>query len=209
MNAITKVPDWAAEDLTVAESTGNADRSNKFIDEENPAGYSSLDGQFDGANFDRGHQVPAGDFSGDQTLKDLTFMMSNMGPQVGVCYNRGIWRFLEAAVKDLTRTRGRLVVFTGPLYTGKLKTIADLGTRSDVNVAVPDEFFKIVYAPDAGRVTALRIPNKALCGVSFRSPQFLTSVDAIEEITGFDFFPDFSRRRQEILEAQVGPFWTW
>ncbi|CDZ46710.1 DNA/RNA non-specific endonuclease [Neorhizobium galegae] len=210
MNAITKVPDWVAEDLTLEESKGSATRSNKFIDETQPSGYSSLDKDFVHADFDRGHQVPAGNFSGDQTLKDLTFYMSNMGPQIGACFNRGIWKNLEAAIKDLVETRGRLVVFTGPLYTAKLRTISDhTPEKADVNVAVPDEYFKIIYSPAENRVAALRITNRPHCGKTFRTKEFLSSVNAIEEITGFDFFPAASDRRQRLMESQAHPFWTW
>jgi endonuclease G, mitochondrial len=210
MNAITQVPDWAAEDITGEESDGDATRSTTFRDETDPAGYSSLDKDFDHAGFDRGHQVPAGDFSGNQSLKDQTFYMSNMGPQIGVCFNRGIWKNLEAAVKNLTHTRQRIVVFTGPLYTGKLRTISDVTpTKAGVNIAVPDAYFKIIYSPENNRVTALSISNEPHCGKSFRAREFLTSVDTIEEITGFDFLPKATPRREHLLESELHPFWTW
>lgn len=209
MNAITRVPDWAAEELTRETSEGDAPRSARFFDENDPSGYSSLDADFDGAGFDRGHQAPAGDFSGDSEVKRQTFYMSNMGPQVGPCFNRGIWRNLEAAVKSLLVTRGRLIVFTGPIYGRTLKTIGDFGFRKDVRIAVPEAYFKIVYAPQTNRAAALVIPNTAHCGEDFHATEFTSSIAAIEEKTGFRFFPDLPARAQTILKLQVVPFWTW
>lgn len=187
MNSATRVPDWSAENITLETSQGSATRSNQFRNETDPEGYSSLDKEFNGTGFDRGHQTPAGDFNGNQDFKDKTFFMSNMGPQYGPCFNRGIWKNLEAAVKQLAKTRGRLIVFTGPIYDGRIKSIADLTDNATVHIAVPDEYFKIIYAPGSNRVTALRIPHKPQCGVDFHTPEFLTSVAAIEEVTGFEF----------------------
>lgn len=216
LNPFTKVPDWVAEDVTREESEGDAERSNDFFaDKDLPTGYFSQLADYKSSGFDRGHQAPAADFSADQTLMDTTFVLSNMGPQQGPCFNQGIWKDLEMAVRDLTETRGRLIVFTGPIYDGKLKTIGDVlkekksSSNNKSRVVVPDAFFKIVYAPADNRVMAFRISNEKHCKKSFRDAVYLTSVDAIEEVTGFDFFPRLTSRRQKLLEAQVLPAWNW
>ena len=211
LNAVTKVPDWVAEDVTLEESQGPAGRSNHFFEDiDLPEGFSSHLSDYRGSGLDRGHQAPAGDFSGDQELKNETFVLSNMGPQVGACFNRGIWKDLETALRDLVKTRGRLIIFTGPIYGDRLKTIGDtVKSKKNANVAVPDAFFKIVYSPRDNRTMAVEISNQAHCDQSYQDPEFLTSVKDIEEKTGFTFFPMLSAREHKLLTMQKSAAWTW
>lgn len=217
LNPVTKVPDWAAEDVTAAEIAGGAERSNKFFpDTTLPADFEfSTLSDYKGSGFDRGHQVPAGDQSADQERMNLTFVLSNMGPQVGRCFNQGIWRDLEAGVRDLIKTRSRLIVITGPVFDGPLKTVADVAKRDKANpasasrMAVPDAFFKIVYSPEDNRTMAFRISNEKHCGKSYQDEEYTATVDAIEEETGFDFFPNLPKRTQKMLESQPAIRWNW
>ncbi len=232
LNGVTKVPDWVVENITPGLIGDGAERSdNFFVDPTLPAGYSAQLADYRHSNFDRGHQAPAGDFSGDQQLMDETFVLSNMGPQVGRCFNQGIWRDLETGIRSLVGSRKRLIVFTGPIFEGPLHTIADHKAEMEKHAraarglpqqpaadsdappapspAVPDAFYKIVYDPGGGRTIAFRFPNKALCKTSYRERQFLTSVDAIEEETGFDFLPKLPQRDQVMMERETLPAWNW
>jgi|GEM_PF-5200805 len=277
-NGVTKVPDWVAEDIVPEEVGSGAERSDDFfVDKTLPEGYSALLSHYKHSGYDRGHQAPAGDFSARQDLMDETFVLSNMGPQVGACFNQGIWRELEMAIRNLLPTRPRLIVFTGPIFSGALKTVDDVKaerqakaakvarppTASATNapqspttgqpaapassaagqpvppafsaagqatspaspttgekpaetpaastgsVAIPTAFFKIVYAVEEQRAMAFRFKNEARCKTSYAADEFRTTIDAIEEDTGFDFLPALSGRRQAVLEKQVSPFWTW
>lgn len=149
-NNTTHVPDWVAEDITTREISGSAERKNNFaVDPETPAGARLAD--YRDSGFDRGHQAPAGDFKRSQALMDETFYLSNMAPQVGECFNRGIWKNLEDDIREWIRTRKRLIVFTGPIYPKPVVTIGDLvSKKSGVKVAVPKSFYKVVYHPKTG-----------------------------------------------------------
>ncbi|MBP2558234.1 endonuclease G [Neorhizobium galegae] len=256
-NGVTKVPDWVAEDIIPEEVGSGAERSDDFfVDKTLPEGYSALLSHYKHSGYDRGHQAPAGDFSARQDLMDETFVLSNMGPQVGACFNQGIWRELETAIRNLLPTRPRLIVFTGPIFSGPLKTVDDVkaerrakaakvanppptapaaippqspttgqtaspasptadvkpaeaSAASTGSVAIPTAFFKIVYAVEEQRAMAFRFRNEARCKTSYAAEEFRTTIDAIEEDTGFDFLAALSARRQTILERQVSPFWTW
>jgi len=74
-------------------------------------------------------------------------------------------------------------------------------------VAVPDQFFKIVANVENGKWQAIAflIPN-APSNVSYRN--FLVSIDAIENKTGIDFFPNLEDQTESHLEAkiQMGPW---
>lgn len=236
LNGVTKVPDWVAEDITADESGGGAERSDKFfVDPTLPPGFSAQLADYKSSGFDRGHQAPAGNFSAEQALMNETFVLSNMGPQVGRCFNQGIWRDLEMAVRALIATRERLIVFTGPIFEGPLRTIEDIkqerardkarqngqppsstahtdnrsATGQSQSVAVPDAFFKIVYDPAGKRVMAFRFKNEARCKTSYAEAEFRTTIDMIEEETGYDFLSALPHREQKLLEKQETPFWNW
>jgi len=86
---------------------------------------------------------------------------------------------------------------------------AETPAASTGSVAIPTAFFKIVYAVEEQRAMAFRFKNEARCKTSYAADEFRTTIDAIEEDTGFDFLPALSGRRQAVLEKQVSPFWTW
>ena len=103
-----------------------------------------------------------------------------MAPQVGIGFNRGIWRDLEQLVRDWTDLRGELYVVTGPIYTGgHLKSIGKNEVR------VPTHFYKVIYDPDVEEAIALILPNAALEAELL--PKFITSIAEVEKETGLDF----------------------
>ncbi|HWU63257.1 MAG TPA: DNA/RNA non-specific endonuclease [Ensifer sp.] len=210
LNAITRVPDWVAEDITPEEIGSEAERSNKFFVDETVQNYSSTLDDYRSSGFDRGHQAPAGDFSADQAMQDQTFVMSNMGPQVGACFNRGIWKDLEASLRNLVKTRQRLIVFTGPVYGDKLKAIGDVAKdKKGIQLAVPDAYFKVVYAPRDKRAMAFVISNAKHCDEAYSDAKFRVSIKSVEQQTGFTFFDALPPRLQTTLKAQPSPAWTW
>lgn len=208
-NNTTHIPDWVAEDVTDDEIVGNAARKDNFrADPETPppAGASLED--YRGSGFDRGHQAPAADFKKTQSLMDDSFFLSNMAPQVGSCFNRGVWAGLEADVRGWAETRRRLVVFTGPVYPDPLVTVGDVvAKKAGVDLAVPEAFYKVVYDPASRRSVAYLLPNEKLCG---HDPgEFTTSIRHIRELTGIDFFPALDARSKRILERATGNHWGW
>jgi endonuclease G, mitochondrial len=210
LNAVTRVPDWVAEDITPDELGSEAERSDNFFPDETVGGYGSQLADYAKSGFDRGHQAPAGDFTADQSMQDQTFVMSNMGPQVGACFNRGIWKDLEAALRGLVKTRQRLIVFTGPVYGGLLRAIGDVvKDKAGVQLAIPDAYFKVVYAPRDKRAMAFLIPNAKQCHESYADPKFQVSIDDLEQTTGFIFFPTLPPRLQTMLKAEPGTAWSW
>ena len=168
---------------------------------------------YKGSGFDQGHQAPAADFKSSQQMTDESFLLSNMAPQVGLSFNRGIWAHLEEQVRKWLDTRSRLIVITGPVYDApdifepEVRAIPKLkaGQEGAERVTVPAAFYKIVFDPENGRAIAFLMPNKKL---SKRKPsEFRTSIADIEERTGIDFFTTLSKRRQRVLESSVAPMW--
>jgi endonuclease G len=208
-NNATHIPDWVAEDVTSDEIEGNASRKDNFQpDPLTPPPAGSSLANYAASGFDRGHQAPAADFKSDQQLTDESFYLSNMAPQIGKCFNRGIWAQLEDEVRGWAGTRERLIVFTGPVYPDPVRTIGDeVAKKPGDPVAVPEAFYKIVYHPKTGHAVAFLLPNKKLC--SEDPNKFVTSIGKIREQTGIDFFTGLSARAKRILERTVGNNWGW
>lgn len=132
------------------------------------------------SGYDRGHLVPAGDFKWDSAAMSETFYLSNMSPQLHG-FNAGIWESLERAVRGWARQKGRLVVYAGPVLRPNQKRIAG-------RVTVPDSFYKVLYWVQSSGIEAIGflVPHREMEGDPLR---YAVSVDAVEAVTGLDFFP--------------------
>jgi endonuclease G len=203
-NNARKVPDWVMERLTPDRFRGTAIRKNRFVaDGALPSGMrSELDDyaaqDANGLHYDRGHMAPAADMKFSQVAMDESFLLSNMAPQVGIGFNRQIWARLEDRVRVWTERRTDMVVITGPIYAEHRA----LGPNS---VAIPEKFFKIAYEPARHRAIALVLPNEQIKG-SDLTP-FVTTIDAVEELTGLDFFPDLPKSEQLRIEGNTSTLW--
>jgi len=86
--------------------------------------------------FDRGHLAPSADFSWSQEANDLTFVMSNMAPQLPKL-NRDSWKRLEDQVRRWACGEGRLTIITGPILEKVLPTLKS-------GLIIPQKFFKVI-----------------------------------------------------------------
>ncbi len=208
-NSDTKVPDWVLERLTPEDLEGPADRDkSRFRAEPEVLSEKRAElSDYRGSGYDRGHQAPAANFKRDQELMDDSFYLSNMAPQVGPRFNRGIWARLEERVRDLVRSRKGLYVITGPIYDAPELDGPDEEFIGDNEVAIPDGFYKILYDSRRKRVLAFVLPNRRLS--NRRISEFRATVREIEELTGLNFFPRLSRRTQNIIELNEGEMWRW
>jgi endonuclease G len=112
-------------------------RDNFRVDKRIKTGTATLK-DYKGSGYDRGHLKPAGDEPCDSVQMSETFYMSNISPQVP-SFNRGIWKKLENYVRAVTLTSDSVVVITGGVLKGSIKTIGD----SDVTV--PRFYYKVIY----------------------------------------------------------------
>jgi endonuclease G len=203
-NNEAKMPDWVLEDLTPARFTGPGDRDfssfkadPKLIEQDKP---HSVDSDYSGSGFDRGHMAPAADMTPNQTMMDQSHFLSNIAPQIGIGFNRGIWARLEAAVRTWTEHRGHLIAITGPIYDETTRLMA--GT----DIPVPKRFYKIVYEPQRHRAIAFIFPNKKIQGSNL--DPFRATIDEIETATGIDFLPDLPNSIETRIERNRSHLWN-
>ncbi len=198
-------PAWAAYAVP-ARKLLEAPPARPPFERDPEAPRSSQPSDYTGTGYDRGHLAPnyliATRFG--KAAQRETFLMSNIAPQ-RPDLNRGPWRLLEQTVADdLSGIGDTLWVITG--------VVPDRGKRlGKGKVRVPSGFYKIVAAIHRGRLRVLAVLMPQETPGSKRPRYCFRSVDALEAMTGLDFFPALSEDRQAALEApEANRFWpTW
>ncbi len=194
-NPRTKNANWVIEVVENKRLNGPANRRGVSFkpDPDIPFPLQPSLRDFRGSGFDRGHLVPAADLKWSQGALNQSFFLTNVSPQVGIGFNRGIWRRLEEEVRRWAGQRGPLYVITGPVFYN-FEPVIGPG-----RVVVPDGYFKIVFDPGAMEAVAFLLPNAAQkYGLL---ADFQVTVDAVESETGLDFFPELPDILENRLEA--------
>jgi len=209
-----RIPYWSAYHLTAEDLKGTAKRRSNFRpDLEVPEKARSTLEDYRHRTFDRGHLAPAGDFKRSKEAMAATFLLSNMSPQYPNT-NRGIWRDLEAQIRDMIKEVGEAWVVTGDAFMTKDSQAANPKTwikRGGQNrVAVPTHLFNAILTRDA---------NGRWCAYAFLAPnqptknhnptsRYQLAVDRLEQITVSDFFVGLDTAVQNSVESRV-PAWRW
>ncbi|NKE71331.1 DNA/RNA non-specific endonuclease [Candidatus Manganitrophus noduliformans] len=193
-----KAARWVAYHLTKEKLEGTQARSDDFrTDPDLPPGERSELKDYKNSGYDRGHLAPAADMKWDARAMSDSFLLSNMAPQVGAGFNRGIWAVLEERVRDWTMQRGAVFIFTGPIYAERHPHI---GPNA---VSVPTYFYKVVFDPAEGEAIAFILPNKKLKTGDL--PNYITNVDTVEARTGLDFLSELEDSVEDLVEVQIQP----
>ena len=192
-----KIPDWVAYHLTDKKMKGTSTRSNDFRpDPDLEIGQRAELKDYKRSNYDRGHMAPAGAMKWDAKAMSQSFLLSNMAPQIGPGFNRGIWRTLEGKVRKWTRERGELYVVTGPIY------VSDVPKTIGANkVSVPSHFYKVIFDPVRIEAIAFVLPNKKLKSKDL--PTFIVSIDQVEALTDLDFLSEIDDSIEQLIETAV------
>ena len=99
-------PAWVIYRLTKQQAlTKAAKRDDNFKEDPSvPTGSATL-ADYRRSGYDRGHLAPAADMAYSRQTMEDSFFMSNMSPQ-RPAFNRGIWKDLEAQVRDFAISEG-------------------------------------------------------------------------------------------------------
>ena len=146
-------------------------------------------------NYSRGHLIPNASRNGNSTMQKQTFYVTNSVPQIQNSFNGGIWQSLEAALQSIGK-KEEIYIVTGVAFkkVGESKSITYTTAKDDnKQVPVPNYFYKVVLKVEKSGNTVTSastigfwFEHKAYSGDSYTN--YSTSVDQIEEWTGFDFF---------------------
>jgi len=197
-------PNWVAWQLD-SRYLGSVRRKDDFrADESLPVGTTRVTSHdYLHSGYDRGHLCPSADRSATEEMNSLTFLMTNMIPQVHEL-NAGPWERLEEHERDLAKRAGAEVyIVAGPIFDAAPRTIGR-------GVAVPSATYKVIVVLSTGQnathvttdttVLSVVIPNEA--GVSGHPwTEFTTSVDEVEKQSGYDFLKAIPDDVEAALEA--------
>lgn len=197
-NYQTKNADWVAYHITAESVNASYKRSNSFKEDSELPDYArSTLADYSGSGYDRGHLAPSATMDFSQDSMKQSFLMSNMSPQLPG-FNRVGWRILEEHVRDLANEYNELYVVTGPIYQGNESAIGN-------NVIIPSAFYKVILDPAFNEAIAFIVPHRDVSSSELAS--FVTTIDAVEQQTGLDFFSLIANSTEESMEAQLWEMW--
>jgi len=184
---------WVAYELTEVEVNGPVERTDNFRIDPSVSTGSSAPSDYSHSGFDRGHLAPAADMKLLKDYMDESFYMSNISPQVP-SFNRGVWKRLENYVRAVAIRYQSVNVVTGPIFLPSDSTIGLNG------VTVPSYFYKVLLVMHDHNIMAIGfiLPNQ---DGRETLEIYATSVDAVEEMTGLDFFVEMPDRTEDKIES--------
>lgn len=158
----------------------------------------------------KGHLVASNYRQSSVKQNKQTFYLSNQAPQWQNSFNDGVWSNLENAVVGHTPSgRDTLYVVSGVLYEGTIQTKPSAG----LNVPIPSHFYKCLMMcsfSTSGQMTSAKgcayvFTNEAHPKMEYS--QGITTIDAIEERAGFDFFANVPAALQTAAEKSSKSIW--
>lgn len=198
-------PNWTAWRLD-SSWIGTTPRQDDFRpDTSLPAGwYQVLDTDYSGSGFDRGHMCPSGDRTNSIPNNSATFFMTNMVPQLAA-NNQGPWEEFESYCRTLAGQGNEIYIMSGPS--------GNIGTIAQGRVTVPAVTWKVVLVIPNGtndlqrvgkstRAFGIIVPNQPPLDINTPWRNFRVTVDAVENLTGYDFFNAIPKNSQELMERR-------
>lgn len=201
-NPQTLIPNWVSYELTADETNGPYSRKGKEFQQDPGLGVSQAEGNdYRGSGWARGHMAPAADFKWSDKAMSETFYYTNICPQDMELNNR-YWNTLENKVRGWANQFGNVSVVTGPVI-GK-----DSHRRIGANgVVVPDAFFKVILArTEDGWISIGFVMENTPDSRLFK--ECATTVNAVEALTGLDFFSSLDNSIEESVEDLLD-YRTW
>ena len=203
-------PNWVSWNIN-ATTFGDAERCECFSgDAALPAAQRIVDSDYVGGGYDRGHMVQSESRTSTHSENAASFLLTNILPQAAN-NNQGPWLGFENFLNDRARIDGKQVyVVAGGEYAATPTTL-----KGEGRVAIPDYTWKVAIVVNTGAgladvrglsdltVYAVRIPNLlATAPVKNNVYQpFLTTIDDIEQRTGYDFFTALPDYIETIIES--------
>ena len=202
------VAKWVAYPLCGFYTNKLADRQNSWAyDPLLGSAYSSAPFGGYGGNYARGHQLPSADRLCCKDANRQTFYGTNLTPQLNE-HNEGIWQGLEDRVRMIANKADTTYVVTGCVVDGSGKTTVDSDGKK---MTVPKAYFKALlrYSKSSTlgqwNAAAFYLEHRAYAkesgGYDFKAVSM--SVDALEELTGLDFFVNLPAKVGEDMAAKL------
>jgi len=167
--------------------------------------YRVKHSDYTNSGYDRGHMVRSEERTATDEDNRSTFILTNIMPQTPTL-NQQTWLSLELECERMCKNDNKeLFVIAGGVFGPNPK-------RLNTVVSVPDSCWKIIVILDSGqrlkditpqtRVIAVMMKNGTYTSGTTDWKLYTTTVDAIEQSTGYDFLSDVPKPIQAIIEAK-------
>ena len=204
-NRSKATPNWVAWHLDNSWIGGTQRQDDYRPDTSLPSGwYAVTDQDYSGSGYDRGHMCPSGDRTNSIPNNSATLLMTNFVPQLAA-NNQGPWEDLESYCRTLAQAGNELYIIDGP--------VGSQGTIAGGKIVVPQYTWKVVIVLPNGdndlsriskstRAFGIVVPNFAPVDINAPWRNFRVTVDAVEYLTGYDFFSKVPKITQELIERR-------
>ena len=198
-NKSTNLPNWVAWRLDKKKLAQKVSRDRyKFVADPEVSGKNAVVTQdYAQSGYDRGHMCPANDSRWSADAMRESFYMTNICPQ-NPSLNSGDWNELEQACHKWAE-EGPIYIVCGPILYKKSKA-EYIGKEHKIRV--PEAFFKVVLA-------GVEKGNPRAVGFVYKNAKSnrpldanVNTVDEVERITGFDFFPQLPDEVENKVESR-------
>ncbi|MFZ9978176.1 MAG: DNA/RNA non-specific endonuclease [Candidatus Kapaibacteriota bacterium] len=206
-NSELNVPNWVSWNLHRGWFGGVPRYSGNFIQDTSlPAEfYKVKHTDYTNSGYDRGHMVRSEERTATAEDNKSTFLLTNIMPQTPTL-NQQTWLSLEFECERLCKDQNKeLFIIAGGIFGANPK-------RLNTVVSVPDSYWKIVVILDSGqrvsditpatKVIAVLMKNEVYTSGTTDWKLYSTTVNAIEEKTGYDFLSDVPKEIQEMIESK-------
>ena len=204
-NSERNLANWVAWRLD-ATDLGTFERTDHFRSETDlpTTFYHVKSSDYTNSGFDRGHLCPSADRTATAAANDTTFLMTNMHPQLHAL-NAGAWSEMETFERSLAVPGKNVYIVAGPLFPTTPSTIGH-------GVQVPSASYKVMIVLNSGEgpsdvTTTTPIYAAVMPNVENVNDQawttYMTSVDNVEQLSGYDFFNRVRKRVQTSLERET------
>lgn len=200
-NDSTKQPNWVAYRLTGLSVSHHQRREDQFqVDLSIPKQYRAKLTDYKKSGYDRGHLAPYASVNFSKESATQSFLLSNISPQQAGL-NRHGWSTLEKYERFWAKAKQELYIYTGVIYKNK-KPGTFIG---ESKIAVPDYFYKIIYAPITKEVISFVMPNRKVEKKAVA--KYRTSIKELEQRTGFYFFSHIPKQDRDKFIIGISPMW--
>lgn len=192
---------WIAYPMHSFYTKKNVDRTDKWAyDPVVPTQYqtnlSSSYGTMGGVTYSRGHQVASSDRLVSKEMNWQTFYYTNMTPQ-NADFNSAAWNQLEQWVQSKV-VSDTLYVVTGAV----LKTVGGNETVKYIkDTAIPNYYYKVMMKRKGDGYTAIGFWYEHKKNSDKVSTKYAKSIREIEGLTGYNFFANVPKDKQDAMEA--------
>lgn len=197
-NKETMQPNWVAWHLTADHTNGPYEREgNGFHEDTDVPAPRALPEDYKGCGkikMSRGHMCPAGDCKWDSIAMGESFLLTNCCPQSGRL-NSGLWNQMEMDTRRWAEHYGDVYVVCGPMFPRKDQQYLN-------RLPIPSAFFKVIlHLGDKPAAIGFVCKNDTGAVQPKKRDMYINSVDEIERMTGYDFFPALPDDIEDIIEA--------